>query len=275
MTEPGDGWRAHRLNQQAHGNGNHFTGGHNFAPSPYAVASVIQGVPHEEHAAYVKRSAAELHRHQNQVKMLRRLLVAICAISFAVGSIATWQIPKVFDRRPQGSALADTPIREQRRIIPISVTATGHRDDVNSDCTKEHISFAPAKLIDQDWNTGWGASDHDGAGKSITVQFKTRVHLREIGLVPGFAKIAQRWSKDKSKRCKVAAAFPLNHIVKKVSFTFDNGTSVVHQYRQEPTMQAASVDVTTRSVVITINETKLPPGADEDTIISEAEFIGQ
>jgi hypothetical protein len=48
----------------------------------------------------------------------------------------------------------------------------------------------------------------------------------------------------------------------------------VQNFQQEPGLQTMAVDAITASVRITILGTIRPAGADDDTILSEAEFRG-
>lgn len=68
--------------------------------------------------------------------------------------------------------------------------------------------------------------------------------------------------------------FGVNRFVNAVEWTFDDGTSVVQRFEQRPEMQLTPVDATTTNVRMTILSTTRPPGADDDTVISEASFTG-
>lgn len=70
------------------------------------------------------------------------------------------------------------------------------------------------------------------------------------------------------------AAFDLNRVVVRAAYHFSDGTEVEQTFDQNPEMQFTAVDVITSSVTITILETRLPPGADDDTVVSEVAFEG-
>lgn len=157
-----------------------------------------------------------------------------------------------------------------RSIRPVSAVATDERRSVNLRCTGELVSYDATQLIDGDMNTGWGAGENNGTGQSVTVRFAERVRLSRVGLTPGFAKFGPR----QDRGCASVEAFPLNRWVTSVRYTFDDGTSVVQDFQRRKDLQYVQVDVVTQSVEITILSTDRPPGADDDTVLSEAAFEG-
>ena len=96
------------------------------------------------------------------------------------------------------------------------------------------------------------------------------MRLRRIGLTPGFAKEGPR----SDQNCNTVSAFPFNRQVTRVSYTFDGGVTREVTFAAQPDLQTTEVDVLTSSVRITILQTHRPPGADDDTILSEATFEG-
>lgn len=157
-----------------------------------------------------------------------------------------------------------------QQLRPVLATATAERDSVFLRCTGAFVPYGAENLIDGDVDTGWGASAGDGSGQSVTVTFDEPVHLTRVGLTPGFTKTGPR----KDRGCAETFAFPLNRFVRAVRYSFDDGQTVRHDFEQRPGLQFLSVDTTTREVRITILETYRPPGADNDTILSEAQFEG-
>lgn len=157
-----------------------------------------------------------------------------------------------------------------RPIRPVSAVATDERKSVNLRCTGERVSYDAIQLIDGDMNTGWGAGEINGTRQSVTVRFAERVRLSRVGLTPGFAKFGPR----QDRGCASVEAFPLNRWVTSVRYTFDDGTSVLQDFQRRKDLQYVQVDVVTQSVEITILSTDRPPGADDDTVLSEAAFEG-
>lgn len=154
-------------------------------------------------------------------------------------------------------------------IQPVAATATAVRAGATL-CTGEAVDYDPARLIDGDPDTGWGAGADDGTGQSITVDLGGSFRLTEIGLSPGYLKVGPR----RDTGCESVEAFPRNRYVPRVEYRFDDGTTAVHGFDQVATVQTLAVDVVTTAVTITILETVLPPSADDDTILSEATFAG-
>ncbi|MEI2705417.1 MAG: hypothetical protein V9E89_09205 [Ilumatobacteraceae bacterium] len=136
-------------------------------------------------------------------------------------------------------------------------------------CTGGSISYFAEQLVDGT-DLGWGASSSDGVGQYVDVSFDRPVHLSTVGITPGYLRQARRPSND----CEPASSFGVNRFVNAVEWTFDDGTSVVQRFEQRPEMQLTPVDATTTNVRMTILSTTRPPGADDDTVISEASFTG-
>ncbi len=156
-------------------------------------------------------------------------------------------------------------------ISPESVSVTQARESIpRLKCTDEYMSYGGEQLIDGDNQLGWGASAKDGAGERATINFGAPVNLTSVGLIPGYARMAPH----SKAGCKSVPAFPLNRQIQKVRWTFDDGTSVEQSFELQPEMQRYPVEVTTSSVTLEILSTIQPPGADADTIISEAAFEG-
>ena len=154
-------------------------------------------------------------------------------------------------------------------LVPASISATATRPPVPQLLCGGSNSFEPELLIDGDANTGWGAGTGDGTGESVTVTFAEEVHLTQIGLSPGYLRLAPRSDQD----CQDVLAFEYNRFVDAVEYRFDDGSVLRHDFVREPSIQTLDVgDVVTRSVTITILSTQA--GTDDDTILSEAVFAG-
>ncbi len=230
----------------------------------------------------------------NQARRLAGVLLLVTAVGFVVALLAGVQwlstrpqavgpvasaspSPRLGTPTPTATSRRSTP-SPTRRVVPpsrsevlqpVSAEATAERRSVKLACTGEPTSYDAEKLIDGDLDTGWGASSGDGSGQSITVTFRDPVQLTEVGLTPGFAKIGPR----EDKNCRRVSAFPHNRFVESVRYRFDDGTSVEQEFEERADLQMLPVNTITRRVRITILETSRP-GADNDTIISEARFMG-
>jgi len=154
-------------------------------------------------------------------------------------------------------------------LNPVRVTPTNTRDSVELRCGGT-ADYGAWNLFDGNPNTGWGASASDGTGQSVRMDFGGPVRLAQVGITPGFTKVGLRFDQG----CASVNAFPFNHFIAEVQWTFDDGSSVNQTFEQRGTLQFTRVDTTTRSVTMTIVRTELPPGADPDTVISTMEIRG-
>ena len=165
-----------------------------------------------------------------------------------------------------GSASGGTsPVR------PSNVSATNTRASVPSlRCTKQPLDYIPQYLIDGDPQTGWGASKSDGAGQSAQFDFGGTKQITTVGLTPGYLRVAER----SAANCEVVSAFPYNRFIESVRWEFSDGSSVDQSFEQRGEMQTITVNKQTSFVRMVIVSTSRPAGADDDTVISEAEFTG-
>ena len=167
-------------------------------------------------------------------------------------------------------APAPTTLRQVGPLTPTSVSVSNTREMTPKlACTGGSISYVGDQLIDGT-DLGWGPDSTDGAGQFADFSFDTPVHLSTVGLTPGYLRQARR----PSNRCQPSSSFPVNRFVDAVEWSFDDGSSVVQRFDQRPEMQLTPADVTTANVRMTILETTRPVGADDDTVISEANFTG-
>ena len=151
-----------------------------------------------------------------------------------------------------------------------SSTASSSRDSVFLRCTDAYVPYTSENLHDGDLNTGWGTTPGDGIGHYVVLDLGRKAHITSVGLTPGYAKVGPR----QSEGCQTVEAFHYNRFVKKVRYDFDDGSSVVQRFRPSPDAQRTKVDARSRRVRITIMATRRPPGADDDTILSEVDIRG-
>lgn len=155
-------------------------------------------------------------------------------------------------------------------VAPMDVTVSNERDSVPLRCTGERMGYYGTQLIDGDLQTGWGASKTDGTDQSAVFNFGGSKQITTVGITPGYLRVAER----NDQGCAVVPAFPYNRFVQSVRWEFDDGTSVVQDFEQRGEMQRKEVNKQTSSIRMVILSTVRPPGADDDTVISEAEFTG-
>lgn len=171
---------------------------------------------------------------------------------------------------PAAPATTSQPSGSVVPIRPLSAVASSERPSIVLRCTGETIGYAAANLIDSNPNTGWGSGVRSGQGQTVKITFAAPVPLRRVGLTPGYIKVGPRPDQE----CRPVSAFGFNRQLASVRYTFDDGTSIEQAFKPEPVIQYAEVATTTRTVTITILGTVRPPGADDDTILSEVAFEG-
>jgi serine/threonine protein kinase len=156
----------------------------------------------------------------------------------------------------------------ESQIQPVSARSAFTRASVRRKCDGSLLTFSAGFLIDGDTQTGWGASDSNGAGAEITIDLGRSTRLTRIGLTPGFLRMASR----SDQNCAVVNAFDFNRFIESVEYRFDDGTSVTKAFDRDPSMQYLDVNTTTRLVTMKILSTSRT--VDNDTIISDINFFG-
>lgn len=166
-------------------------------------------------------------------------------------------------------------------ITPTGAQATAERASVILRCDRDLpnpplTTYGAEKLIDGDVDTGWGAGQDDGTGESVTIFLPGTFEITSVALTPGFAKVGPRQDTD----CRDVEAFPRNGFVAQVRWSFDDGTSFVQQFEQRKQLQRIDLEravgraARSATVTITLEQVIFPPGADRDTILSEARVWG-
>ena len=156
-------------------------------------------------------------------------------------------------------------------VVPVDVSASNTRESVASlRCTRQPLGYYGDQLIDGDPQTGWGASKSDGSGQTARFNFGGSKQISTVGITPGYIRVAERADAN----CAVVSAFPYNRFVDSVRWEFEDGSSEVQTFEQRGEMQTIEVNKQTSFVRMVILSTTRPPGADDDTVISEAEFTG-
>jgi hypothetical protein len=157
-------------------------------------------------------------------------------------------------------------------LVPQQARAIAVTESVANSCSPQKITYTADNLIDGKHETAWWASSgDDGVGKFAIITFASTVHLTTVGLIPGYANQRPREDQD----CKISDAFPSNRNIESVRYDFDDGQSIIQHFEPESRIQTRPVNTTTTNVRITILSTRLPPGADNDTLISETYFVGK
>lgn len=131
------------------------------------------------------------------------------------------------------------------------------------DASGRQVSYEPEQAIDGDTSTAWRA-EGDGIGVTLVLDLGKSVPVRQVGLLPGYAKIDALDHTDR---------FPQNRRIVRVRYRFDGGAMVEQTFADRPVMQSLDVRVSTRRIVIEILET-IPGEPDFDyTSISEIRVV--
>jgi hypothetical protein len=154
-------------------------------------------------------------------------------------------------------------------ISPVGATASNVRESVDRLRCGGRSDFFAGYLIDGDPQTGWGAANGDGTGQSVTVDLGATYNLQEVGITPGYLKVAPR----SDQGCSAVSAFRFNRRVSAVRYAFDDGTAVEQTLGTSEAFEMVQVSARTQFVTITILGTE-SWGSDDDTIISDARFLG-
>lgn len=152
------------------------------------------------------------------------------------------------------------------RVVGLTAPILGATSSAPSgvDACGAATSYLPDNLMDGDPTTAWRIPG-DGIGQVLELRWHRTVHIRRVGLIPGYAKVDPSDDIDR---------FFENRRVLKVSYAFSDGTSEIQSFdpwtRQA---QLTRVGITTKWMRITILETTMRGGRDY-TPISEIEAYG-
>jgi uncharacterized RDD family membrane protein YckC len=136
---------------------------------------------------------------------------------------------------------------------PDSVDAGGNR-----------VSYPASNVLDGDPTTAWRVPGN-GQGITLTITLPQPVHLTQIGLIPGYAKVDPI---DGVNR------FRQNRRVKEVRWQFSNGSVVNQHFIDKPTLQRRRVDTITDVVTIEILASRPGDPHYNNTPISEVSLVG-
>jgi hypothetical protein len=151
---------------------------------------------------------------------------------------------------------ADANIDESAEPVKLTMGATASASDTapdNVDAAANRVSYSAGNVLDGDPQTVWRVSG-DGRGVIVTLTLPSSIHLTEVGLIPGYAKV------DASNGVN---RFPEKRRSREFRWRFDDGTAVEQRFNDSPTMQPTAVDGTTSSVTIEVLSNR-PGDADHD-----------
>jgi len=125
------------------------------------------------------------------------------------------------------------------------------------------IVFHPQNVLDGDPSTVWRCAA-PATGETLTVTLDSATTLTSVGMIGGYSKIDPLTGVDR---------WPQNHRVRRVQWTFSDGTTVEQELADSPEMQSIEVDVTTTSVTIEIQATYAATGTDPKQTVAIAELL--
>lgn len=149
-----------------------------------------------------------------------------------------------------------TTVVVKTAVNAASISASAPTAPAPDACGKVN-SFAATNLQDGDLSTAYRVKG-TGVGRQIRFRLSGATHLKEVGLVPGWAKVD----------CDGSDLFRQHRTIARVRWTFDGGRSVEQAFTVTPGLQVLPVDVVTKNVTLRILVTNPPVGINM-TAISE------
>ncbi len=132
------------------------------------------------------------------------------------------------------------------------------------DACGNQVSYDGDLMVDGVSGTTWRI-DGDATGRRLTFLLDGPHEVREVGLIPGYAKVDP---------CDGVDRFVQNRRVTEVTWSFDDGTSVAQTLTERPEMQSLAVEPTTTStIVLRIDGVTADPERDF-TAVSEISLRG-
>lgn len=186
--------------------------------------------------------------------------VALCALGGCGGADGSdGRDTEATGPQPSVSETVTAPVPQQLAPIGASASATAPS---STDEAGNAVTYKVENVLDGDPTTAWRVSG-DGAGIQIVFDFGGAVHLTELGLIPGYAKV------DPSGTDR----FVQNRRLVTVQWDFADGTVLNQTFLDEPTMQTLPADITTTWARLTVISTTEDGGRDF-TPISDVWFEG-
>ena len=126
--------------------------------------------------------------------------------------------------------------------------------------------FSPSNVLDHNPASAWRCAA-PATGETLTGTLSGETHLTSVGMIGGY---------DKTDPLTGIDRWPQNHRVRRVRWTFSDGTTVEQDLADSREMQSIAVDVTTSSVTIEILSTYPPSGPDpkQMVVVAEVQLIG-
>ena len=155
------------------------------------------------------------------------------------------------------------PLGISEPVTPSAIEASDTERDQPDSCGRP-VHYDVANLVDGNVATAWRVAG-DGEGATVTLTLPGRIHLTQVGLVPGYAKV---------DLCSNFDRFTQLRRIVSVTWHFDGEVSLPQTFKDRPEMQTLPVDVTTSTVTIEVRSTTSDPRLDA-TAISEVQLLGE
>lgn len=149
-----------------------------------------------------------------------------------------------------GRAPTTTSATPAGAVVPQETSATCQAES-STEADGTPIDFAPGNVLDRNPATAWRCPA-PATGESLTFQLDGPTQLVSVGLIGGYVKVDPLTGVDR---------FPQNHRVRRVTWTFSDGSTVTQDLDDSRQLQTIPVDATTTSVTLTIVST-YPPGGE-------------
>jgi hypothetical protein len=164
---------------------------------------------------------------------------------------------------PGPSPQPPPPAGQQEVVFlpPVGVQASATAAD-SQDAAGDPVTFDAGNAVDGDPTTAWRVPG-DGVGNYLVLTFDRPVHVQEIAMIPGYAKVDPIDGTDR---------FLQNRRVQSADFEFSDGQVMTVSFLDQPVLQSASVGVETTEVTMRIN-TSIPAQRDF-TAVSELQVYG-
>lgn len=160
---------------------------------------------------------------------------------------------------PQTTTTVPSP---PKPLIPVSAEATSVAEAAQNGCGQS-TSYEPSQLLDSDPNTAWRAVG-DGRNVKITLTLSEARRITEVGLIPGY---------DKTDQCTGIDRFVQMRRIKKVRWSFDDGTTVEQTFTDERSSQSIPVQAISTHIKLEILATTTAKELDY-TAISDIRISG-
>jgi len=162
---------------------------------------------------------------------------------------------------PDESVLPVQPVTAT--ITPVAASGSSSAPDSVDDAGRP-VAFGPLNAIDGVRDTAWRPIEGDGVGESLTLDLGATYAVTSVGLVPGYDKVDPTTGRSR---------FLQNRRIAAVRWVFDDDSSVVQQFADEPALQTTSVSAVTRTVRIQIEATRAPASGDPRNFAPVSEVL--